>query len=295
MSESVLPIKPETAESDLHERYFGHEHETIIEPQKGWRTLDLKELWAYRELLWVLTMRDVKVRYKQTVLGFTWAIIQPVMMMVVFSIFFGRLAQMPSDGFPYPIFVYAGLLPWTFFANAIGTSGSSLIGSAQLVSKVYFPRLIIPLASIGAGLVDLAISTCILLALMAWYGVGWSLNLLMAPLLVAGVVFAALGVGTFLSALTVAYRDFRYVIPFMIQFWMFATPVVYPASLVPADWRWLFNLNPMAGIIEGFRSAFLGKPFDFVALAISFGVAFVLFLAGVAYFEKVERRFADII
>jgi len=218
-----------------------------------------------------------------------------VMMMVVFSIFFGRLAQMPSDGFPYPIFVYAGLLPWTFFANAIGTSGSSLIGSAQLVSKVYFPRLIIPLASIGAGLVDLAISTCILLALMAWYGVGWSLNLLMAPLLVAGVVFAALGVGTFLSALTVAYRDFRYVIPFMIQFWMFATPVVYPASLVPADWRWLFNLNPMAGIIEGFRSAFLGKPFDFVVLAISFGVAFVLFLAGVAYFEKVERRFADII
>jgi len=295
MSESVLPTKPETAESDLHERYFGHEHVTIIEPQKGWRTLDLKELWAYRELLWVLTMRDVKVRYKQTVLGFTWAIIQPVMMMVVFSIFFGRLAQMPSDGFPYPIFVYAGLLPWTFFANAIGTSGSSLIGSAQLVSKVYFPRLIIPLASIGAGLVDLAISTCILLALMAWYGVGWSLNLLMAPLLVAGVVFAALGVGTFLSALTVAYRDFRYVIPFMIQFWMFATPVVYPASLVPADWRWLFNLNPMAGIIEGFRSAFLGKPFDFVALAISFGVAFVLFLAGVAYFEKVERRFADII
>ena len=172
MSESVLPIKPETAESDLHERYFGHEHETIIEPQKGWRALDLKELWAYRELLLVLTMRDVKVRYKQTVLGFTWAIIQPVMMMVVFSIFFGRLAQMPSDGFPYPIFVYAGLLPWTFFANAIGTSGSSLIGSAQLVSKVYFPRLIIPLASIGAGLIDLAISTCILLALMAWYGVG---------------------------------------------------------------------------------------------------------------------------
>jgi lipopolysaccharide transport system permease protein len=293
MSESVLPIKPE--KSVLHERYFGHEHVTIIEPQKGWRTLDLKELWAYRELLWVLTMRDVKVRYKQTVLGFTWAIIQPVMMTVVFSIFFGRLAQLPSDGFPYPIFVYAGLLPWTFFANAIGTSGSSLIGSAQLVSKVYFPRLIIPLASIGAGLIDLAISTCILLALVAWYGVGLSLNLLMAPLLVAGVVFTALGVGTLLSALTVAYRDFRYVIPFMIQFWMFATPVVYPASLVPAEWRWLLFLNPMAGMIEGFRSAFLGRPFNFVALAISLGVAFVLFLAGVAYFEKVERRFADII
>ena len=163
----VTTHKLEPAESELHERYFGHEHVTIIEPQKGWRTLDLKELWAYRELLWVLTMRDVKVRYKQTVLGFAWAIIQPVMMMVVFSIFFGRLAQMPSDGFPYPIFVYAALLPWTFFANAISTSGNSLVGSAQLVSKVYFPRLIIPLASIGAGLVDFAISACVLLLLMA--------------------------------------------------------------------------------------------------------------------------------
>jgi len=295
MSESVLPIKPETAESDLHERYFGHEHVTIIEPQKGWRALDLKELWAYRELLFVLTMRDVKVRYKQTVLGFTWAIIQPVMMMVVFSILFGRLAQMPSDGFPYPIFVYTALLPWNFFASAVSTSANSLIGATQLVSKVYFPRLIIPLASVGSTLVDFGVSAGVLLSLMVWYGVGWTFNLLMAPLLVAGVVFTALGVGTFLSALTVAYRDFRYVIPFMIQFWMFATPVVYPASLVPAHWRWLLYLNPMAGMIEGFRSVFLGRPFDVVALAISLGVAFVLFLAGVAYFEKVERRFADII
>ena len=284
-----LPV-PET-----EDQYFGHEHVTVIEPQRGWRALDLKELWAYRELLWVLTARDVKVRYKQTVLGFAWAIIQPVMLMIVFSIFFGRLAQMPSDGIPYPIFVYAALLPWTFFANAISTSGNSLVGSAQLVSKVYFPRLIIPLSSVGAGLVDFAISAGVLLLLMAWYGVGWSLNLLAAPLLVAGVVFIALGVGTFLSALTVAYRDFRYVIPFMVQFWMFATPVVYPASLVPEAWRWLLYLNPMAGLIEGFRSAFLGRPFDIPALAISLGVALVLFLVGVAYFEKVERRFADII
>jgi len=283
------------AESELHERYFGHEHVTIIEPKQGWRTLDFKELWAYRELLWVLTMRDVKVRYKQTALGFAWAIIQPVMMMVVFSIFFGRLAKVPSDGFPYPIFVYAGLLPWTFFANAIGTSGNSLVGSAQLVSKVYFPRLIIPLSSIGAGLVDFAIAAGVLLALMAWYGVGWSLNLLAAPLLTAGVVFIALGVGTFLSALTVAYRDFRYVIPFMVQFWMFATPVVYPASLVPEGWRWLLYLNPMAGLIEGFRSAFLARPFDVTAIALSLGVALILFLISVAYFEKVECRFADII
>lgn len=279
----------------MHERYFGHEHVTVIEPQRGWRTLDLKELWAYRELLWVLTARDVKVRYKQTVLGFAWAIIQPVMLMIVFSIFFGRLAGMPSDGIPYPIFVYAALLPWTFFANAVSTSGNSLVGSAQLVGKVYFPRLIIPLSSVGAGLVDFAISACVLLLLMAWYGIGWSLNLLMAPLLVAGVAFIALGVGTFLSALTVAYRDFRYVVPFMIQFWMFATPVVYPASLVPEGWRWLLYLNPMAGLIEGFRSAFLDRPFDVPALALSLGVALVLFLIGIAYFEKVERRFADII
>jgi homopolymeric O-antigen transport system permease protein len=215
--------------------------------------------------------------------------------MVVFSIFFGRLAQVPSDGLPYPIFVYAGLLPWTFFANAIGTSGNSLVGSANLVSKVYFPRLIIPLSSIGAGLVDFIISACVLLLLMAWYRVGWSLNMLAVPLLVAGVIFIALGVGTFLSALTVAYRDFRYVIPFMVQFWMFATPVVYPASLVPEGWRWLLYLNPMAGLIEGFRSAFLARPFDVAAIALSLGVAFVLFLVGVTYFEKVERRFADII
>ena len=277
------------------DRYFGHEHVTIIEPSRGWRTLDLKELWAYRELLWVLTARDIKVRYKQTVLGFAWAIIQPVMMMVVFSIFFGRLAGMPSDGFPYPIFVYAGLLPWTFFANAVSTSGNSLIGSTQLVSKVYFPRLIIPLASVGGGLVDFALSAAVLLLLMLWYGVGWSVNLLLAPLLIVGVIFIALGVGTFLSALTVAYRDFRYVVPFMIQFWMFATPVVYPASLVPEGWRWLLFLNPMAGIIEGFRSAFLGQALEVTTFLISLGVAFALFLVGVTYFEKVERRFADII
>lgn len=275
--------------------YFGRGHLTVIQPSRGWRVHDFRELWAYRELLLVLTARDVKVRYKQTVLGFAWAIIQPVMLMVVFSIFFGRLAEMPSDGHPYPIFVYAALLPWTFFANAIGTSSNSLIGSTQLVSKVYFPRLIIPLASVGGGLVDFAISAGVLLLLMLWYGVGWSLNLLAAPLLVAGVMFTALGVGTFLSALTVAYRDFRYVVPFMAQFWMFATPVVYPASLVPEGWRWLLYLNPMAGLIEGFRSAFLARPFDVPALAISLGVALVLFLGGVAYFEKVERRFADII
>ncbi len=277
------------------EQYFGHHHVTIIEPQKGWRTLDLRELWAYRELLYVLTMRDIKVRYKQTVLGFAWAIIQPVMLMIVFSVFFGNLAKMPSDGVPYPIFVYAGLLPWTFFANAITTAGNSLVGSAQLVSKVYFPRLIIPLASVGAGLVDFVISAAVLLLLMVYYDVMWSMNLLLVPLLVLGASVAALAVGTFLSALNVAYRDFRYVIPFLVQFWMFATPVVYPASLVPEKWRWLLYFNPMAGLIEGFRSAFLAKPFDLDGFVISLAVATLLFVAGIAYFEKVERRFADII
>jgi lipopolysaccharide transport system permease protein len=277
------------------EDLFGHTNVTIIEPSKGWRSLDVKELWAYRELFWVLTLRDIKVRYKQTVLGFAWAVLQPVMMMVVFSIFFGRLAGMPSDGVPYPIFVYTGLLPWNFFSNAISNSGTSLVGSSHLVSKVYFPRLVIPLASIGSSIVDFVIAGAILLLLMLYYGLGWSLNLLLAPAFVAGVVLIALGVGIWLSALNVAFRDVRYVIPFMVQLWMFATPVVYSSSLVPEAWRWLFYLNSMAGFVDGFRSAFLGKPFEPQVLAISFAVALGVFLGGIAYFEKVERQFADVI
>jgi lipopolysaccharide transport system permease protein len=275
--------------------FFGHEHVTIIEPQTGWRALDLRELWAYRELLWVLTMRDLQVRYKQTVLGFAWAMIQPVMMMVVFSIFFGRLAQMPSDGYPYPIFVYAALLPWTFFQTAISNSANSVVGSSNLISKVYFPRLIIPLYSIGSALVDFLVAAGVLLLLMIYYGVGWSLNLLAAPFLILGVMFIALGAGTFLAALNVAYRDFRYVVPFLMQFWMFATPVVYPASLVPKQWQWAFYLNPIAGVIEGFRSVFLGKPFNLIALAISMLMAVAILFIGVAFFEKYERRFADFV
>lgn len=268
---------------------------SIIRPQTGWRSLDVAELWRYRELLWILTERDIKVRYKQTVLGFLWAIIQPLMMMVVFSVFFGRLAGMPSDGLPYPIFVYAGLLPWTFFANATGNASASLVGSAGLVSKVYFPRLVIPLSSAGSALVDFAIAILVLLAMMLWYGVGLSLNLVAAPLLVAGAILIALGVGIGVSALTVTYRDFRYAVPFMMQLWLFATPVVYPASLVPESWRWLMFLNPMAGIIEGFRSAFLDRPFDWPSIGLSFAVAVVVFAVGIAYFERVERRFADVI
>lgn len=279
----------------LGDPYFGHERITFIRPSRGWRMLDFRELWAYRELLAVLAVRDIKVRYKQTALGVGWAVIQPVMLMLVFSVFFGRLAKMPSDGVPYPVFAYAALLPWTFFANALGASASSVVGASNLVSKVYFPRLIIPLASVGSWLVDLLIATLILLGLMLYYGVGWSWNLLAAPALVLAVLFMALGAGTLLAALTVAYRDFRYVVPFLLQFWMFATPVVYPASLVPEKWHWLLNLNPMAGLVDAFRSAFLGRPFDVDAIAISLTAAVAMFLAGVAYFEKVERRFADII
>jgi lipopolysaccharide transport system permease protein len=286
---------PDKAGKALYEQYFGHEHVSVIEPGRGRRWLDLRELWAYRELLIVLTMRDIKVRYKQTVLGVAWAILQPFMTMVVFTIFFGHLANMPSDGFPFPIFVYSALVPWTFFANAISNLSNSVVGSAHLVSKVYFPRLIIPLSTIGVGIVDFGVAASILLAMMLFYGVGWSLNLLMAPVLSLAIIFTALGAGTCLSAMTVSYRDLRYVVPFMVQLWMFVTPVVYPASLVPAQWRWLFYLNPMSGLIEGFRSVFLAKPFDFFGLAISAGVAIGLLLVGVAYFERVERRFADII
>lgn len=287
--------KQDQVANSVHEQYFGKRHLTLIEPASGWRALDLNELWAYRELLWVLAARDIKVRYKQTVLGAGWAIIQPVMTMVVFSIIFGRFAEMPSEGFPYPVFVYAGLLPWTFFANALTRSGSSVVGSAHLISKVYFPRLIIPLSSIGTGVVDLAISTAVLFVIMLYFGVEWSANLLAAPLLLVLVVFLALGVGTLIAALNVAYRDFSYLTPFLVQLWMFATPVIYPASLVPERWHWLLYLNPMSGIIEGFRSAFLGKPFDLLPIGLSLLTAIVLFLIGVLYFEKVERRFADII
>lgn len=286
---------PETAAEGPDQDYFGHQHVTVIEPPRMWQMLDVRELWAYRELLWVLTMRDVKVKYKQAVLGASWAILRPLLTMIIFSVVFGRLAKMPSDGIPYPLFVYAGLLPWIFFSTAIGSSGQSLVGSSQLVSKVYFPRLIIPVSSVGAGLIDLLISTCLLLALMLWYGVGWSINLLAAPILLIAVVFAALGVGSLLSALTVAYRDFQHITPFLVQIWMFVTPVIFPVSLVPEKWHWLLYMNPMSGLVEGFRSAFLGKPFDYPGLMISFATALAFFVVGVIYFQKVERRFADII
>jgi len=270
--------------------------ELVIEPPCGWLQLDFRELWRYRELLYFLTWRDVKVRYKQTVLGAAWAILQPVMTMVVFSLFFGRLAGLgEKTDLPYPIYVYAGLLPWLFFAGSITNCGASLVGSANLITKVYFPRLVIPLAAVGAALVDLGVAFTVLLGMMAYYGIALTPNVLLLPLCLLGAILAAAGVGTLLAALTVAYRDFRYVVPFMVQIWMFVTPVIYPTSIVPEQWRWLFALNPMAGIIDGFRAALLGAPVQPGPLALSLAVALGCFLAGAAYFQKVEESFADVI
>jgi lipopolysaccharide transport system permease protein len=271
------------------------EHVTVIEPPAGWRAVDWRELWVYRELLWVMTTRDIKVRYKQTVLGAGWAVVRPLLTMIMFTVIFGKFAKMPSDGFPYPIFVYSALLPWTFFSTAVSTGGQSLVGAAPLLSKVYFPRLIIPLSSIGGALVDLFVSAGFLLLLMVWYGVGWTVQLALVLPVLALLVAVAVGIGTLLSAVTVTYRDFTHITPFLVQIWMYVTPVVFPLSVVPGRWRPLLYLNPMTGIVEGFRSALLGKPFDLVGLGSSFAWAVVLLVAAVAYFERVERRFADII
>jgi len=267
----------------------------IIEPTRSWLSLKLRDIWEYRELLYFLTWRDVKVRYKQTVVGFLWAIIQPFLKMVVFSIIFGTLAKMDSEGFPYPIFLYAGLLPWQFFASSVSRSGESIVASTNLITKVYFPRLVIPIASVGACLVDFAISFIILVILMLYYNVVPTLSMFMVLPLILATIFTALGVGMFISALNVAYRDFRYIVPFLVQIWMFLTPVIYSTGIIPENWRWLILLNPMAGIVDAYRSAILGKPFGWGNLGISMGMAVVIFLCGLMYFRKTERYFADIV
>ncbi len=260
-----------------------------------WAAIDLKSLWAYRELLYFLTWRDVKVRYKQTLLGAAWAIIQPLFTMIIFSIFFGKLAGMPSDGIPYPLFAYAGLLPWTFFSNAVNGSGNSLVGSANLITKVYFPRMIIPGAAVAAGLIDLLVAFVILIVLMVYYQVGVTVNILMLPALVVLTTLLAIGVGMWTSALNVKYRDIRYALPFAIQLWMFATPIIYPLSLVPERWQWLLKINPLSGIIEGYRSAFFGRPFDWQSLAISTVITLVVLVYAAYDFRRMERTFADVV
>jgi lipopolysaccharide transport system permease protein len=268
----------------------------VIEPKKGWVPLDLKEICNYRELLYFLTKRDIQVRYKQTVLGGLWAIIQPFFIMVVFSLFFGRLAKMPSDGIPYPIFVYAGLLPWTYFANALSTSGNSLVGSANLITKVYFPRLIIPFSGSLAGLLDFSIAMLVLGAMMAYYQIIPPLGIIVFPFLVALTFLCAVGAGLWLSALNVQYRDIRYVIPFLIQMWMFVSPVIYPVSIVKKQYQWLLALNPMGGVIKAYRASILGHlPIDWFLLSISTLMIFSLLFSGLFYFRKMEKVFADVI
>lgn len=269
---------------------------TIIEPKPGWIALDFKEIWNYRELFYFLTKRDIKVRYKQTVLGGLWAIIQPFFTMIVFSIFFGRLAKLPSDGIPYPIFVYAGLLPWTYFANALTNSGNSLVGNASLITKVYFPRVIIPASASLAGLLDLFIAMSILGVMMVYYSLYPGLAVLLLPFLIGLTFLCAVGVGLWLSALNVQYRDIRYAIPFLIQIWMFVSPVIYPASLVTDRYKWVLALNPMGGVINAFRSCLLGhKPIDWSLLGISTIIIFALFFSGLYYFRRMEKTFADVV
>jgi lipopolysaccharide transport system permease protein len=267
----------------------------VYRKRRGWIPLDWRELWEFRELLFFLTWRDVMVRYKQTALGAAWAVLQPALTMVIFTLIFGRLAKLPSDGFPYPIFVYAALLPWTFFANAVTTSSNSLVNSANLITKVYFPRVIVPLASVCAGLVDFACAFVLLAVLLVWYHVPLTPMFALMPLMLLGTVIAAVAVGTILSALTVTYRDFRYVVPFAVQLWLYATPVMYATRAVPERWRLWYALNPMAGMTEGFRSAILGRTPLWPVVGVSAVTAALALVVGVAYFQRVERRFVDIV
>ena len=267
-----------------------------IRPAGGWSPLGLKELWEYRELLYFLTWRDIKVRYKQTALGVAWAVIQPLFMMLIFSLFFGRLAKVPSDNIPYPVFAFCALLPWQLFAHALAESSNSLVANERLITKVYFPRLVIPLSAVLAGLMDFAVAFLILIAMMLFYGITPHLAVLTLPLFILLAVLAALGVGFWLSALNVQYRDVRYTLAFLTQFWLFATPVAYPSSLIPEKWRALYGLNPMAGVVEGFRWALLGRTeAPGPMLIVSSAVTILVLVGGLYYFKRMEESFADIV
>ena len=268
----------------------------IIKPTSGWASLKLYELWQYRELLYFLTWRDIKVRYKQTVLGGLWAVIQPFFTMVVFTIFFGKLAGVPSDGLPYPLFSYAALVPWTFFATGLTQSSISISGNVDLVKKVYFPRLAMPIATVMAGVVDFLLAFVVLLGMMLYYGVVPGVNALWLPAFVIIAMTTSLGVGMWLSAMNVQFRDVRYVIPFLTQFWLFCTPIAYPSSLLADPWRTLYGINPMAGVVEGFRWALLNvdtRPGPMII--VSSLMAIGLLISGMYYFRRMEKSFADVI
>ena len=268
----------------------------VVKPSKGWVSINLPELWNYRELLYFLVWRDIKLRYKQTVLGAAWAVIQPFMTMVVFSIFFGNLAGVPSDGIPYPIFTYTALLPWYLFAHALTESGNSLVNNQQLITKVYIPRLLIPLSAILGGLVDFVIGFLVLIVLMLYFRITPSLAVVTLPLFLLLALGTAFGIGLWLSALNVQYRDVRHVIPFLTQFWLFATPIAYSSTLVPEQWRIWYGLNPMVGVVEGFRWALLGRTSSVGGLVfISCFVVAMLLLSGLVYFQRTEKTFADVV
>ena len=269
---------------------------TVIEPVEGWIPIDLRKLWDKREILYFLIWRDIKVRYKQTLLGGAWAILQPFLTMVVFSVIFGYLAKVPSDGIPYPVFTYTALLPWMFFAHAITESGNSLVLNQQLITKVYFPRLVIPLASILAGLVDFGIGFIVLIGMMLFYGIVPTPAVLVLPFFILLELITGLGAGLWLATLNVRYRDVRYTIPFLVQFWLFLTPVAYSSSLIPERWRVLYGLNPMAGVVEGFRWALLGRSGSISPeILVSSAVAVGLLVSGLYYFRRLERTFSDVI
>ena len=265
-----------------------------IRPSRGWRHLNLQELWEYRELLYFLSWRDIKVRYKQTVLGAAWAIIQPFMTMVVFSLFFGKLAKMPSDGIPYPLFAFAALVPWTFFANGLAQSSNSLVQNSNMLKKIYFPRLIIPISTIVSGVVDFVVAFVVLMLMMIYYGIVPTANIVWVPFLLLLEVGTALGIGLWLSAMNVQFRDVRYVVPFLTQFWLFATPIAYPSSLLAEPWRTVYGLNPMVGVVEGFRWALLGtQTAPGPMVVVSSLVSLALLTTGLYYFRRLEKTFAD--
>lgn len=268
----------------------------VIEPARGWAALDLEEIWKYRELLFFLTWRDIKLRYKQTALGVAWAVLQPLLTMIIFSVIFGELAKLPSGGIPYPVFTYTALLPWQLFAFALTSSSNSLVGNQNLISKVYFPRLVIPFSSVIAGVLDFGVAFLVLLGMIIFYDIQISAAIFILPLFLMLTLASAMAVGLWLSALNVQYRDVRYAVPFLTQLWMYATPIAYSSELIPEKWRWLYSLNPMTGVVEGFRWVMLGESsLDTFSLGISAVVVVAFLVSGLYYFKRLEATFADVI
>ncbi len=272
------------------------QHNSVITPSKGWLSLNLREVWAYRELLGILAWRDVSVRYKQSIAGIGWAIFQPLMTALIFTIIFGKFARLPSDGIPYPLYTYCALLPWNYFARSLGSTSDSIVDSSHLITKVYFPRLILPISKVFAGLIDFLIAFLILGGMMAWYGIAPTWGIVYLPLFIFMATLTALGIGLWFTALNVKYRDVRFLVPFITQVWMYASPVAYSISIVPQNLKWLYSLNPMVGVIEGFRWALLGKSApDVATMLVPMGAVVLLMVGGFYYFRRTEKMFADII